>query len=118
MKSLLTIALIASFTGLAVFGFAIINHEAMGGCLFMFGETTLCDTTPLIHISAWQAATRAILAMGLAFILLFLLLALDGPHQLFEPPDFLRRRLGQWPEPRETLFSSRILASVISPRAP
>ena len=77
MKSILTLILIISFAGIAVFGFTLFSHgmsESTSGCITSPIDGTPCPTNivamTLQHISALQTLTTSVMPSFSSWILL------------------------------------------------
>lgn len=81
MKYFALILLMASFVGIAVFGFAIFDHgisHSNSGCIISAIDGTVCPMSiadlAMYHISTLQTLLRTLIPSGLDFILLLLFL--------------------------------------------
>jgi uncharacterized membrane protein YhaH (DUF805 family) len=107
MKYLLTLILLISFVGIAIFGFTLFDHgmdNSDGNCITSPMDRTACPTSivamTLHHISSLQALTTSIVSsisnwlLLLAFILLVSVSAfLLYKNLLFPKLELLQKRL-------------------------
>ncbi|MBI2482529.1 MAG: hypothetical protein HYV76_03160 [Candidatus Vogelbacteria bacterium] len=114
MKSILTLILIVSFAGIAVFGFTIFSHsmsESTSGCVTSPIDGTPCPTNivamTLQHVSALQTLTTSVTSSISSWILLlaFILLvsfsiSIFYKNLLFPKLELLHQRL------RDLVFNS------------
>ncbi len=127
-KRILFAAALLTFLAVGILGsFAMIgmNHNemsAMSGCPFAVGETALCEMNILAHIASWQTMFASLPPQVSVFVLLLLAVVLSWARlrYLFGSPNNFQRQL-RFLHSSETYafsFSSLLLGSAISPRAP
>ncbi len=127
-KQFLFTALILAYFVVGVFGLfgmATMSHHDgmdMGDCPFMLGETALCEMNVLEHIVSWQVmfTTLPPQLSILALLLLVVLLVFGVLRYLFEPPNASQSqsRFSYSKPTHPSSFTSLLLGSAISPRAP
>ena len=120
---LIILVVILAFLSAGVFALpamAFTDHAGMGErCPFMVGETALCQTNILAHISSWQTYFVSLSPSSLFLLLLLassLLLALIFTSPNLSPPRNFRIGFKFLLNPRG--FRRLYLFSAISPRAP
>ena len=91
----------------------------MTDCPFMFGEEALCAMSALEHISSWKAMMTVIPPEIVVVVLLAFAAAYWFLRLLYDPPDpFFSRVYASLRLSSASPFSTILLGSAISPRAP
>lgn len=128
-KHFIFATLLIAYLAVGVFGLlgmATMGHHEMGGvvsnCPFMVGEMALCEMNIFDHIAGWQAMFTTLPPETSTLVLLALsLLLISGLlRYLYDPPDTSQRQsVFRYTRPvHSQSFTSLLLGSAISPRAP
>lgn len=127
MKRIVSIPLILSFLGIALFGFAFFDMDMspshMGGCVASAIDGTVCPINvadaAAHHLSAWQSFTSTLVSpiSGWSSLIVVLLLVavsvfLFHKYLLYSGPQFVRQRLRDLT--LDSLFSKQKIVSWLS----